>query len=409
MNDPRPPLDAFAHARAQFPGASEVIYLENSARCLLPAAARDAALAYYETRMHGAAKEHGGVFDATETVRGKVARLLHAEADEVTLTRNVSEGLNIITASLAWQRGDNAIVCTEIEHPNGVYALYNMRDRHGIDVRVVSPAEDLSIPAEAIIAAMDARTRLVIVSSVTFSTGARTDLALLGAACRKRGIVLLVDGAQSVGVLDLDVHTAQIDALAVGASKYLCGPYGLGFLFVRRALAEQMRPAYLGRFSVDLGDAHEGEKGGEDYRLMPGARRFDLGSGNYSSANAINASLDLLLGVGVPAIEQHVMALSRALDTGLREIGIPLVSGMVESHRSHLVLAGLRRPSPPAAAGIKSLAEHLVQHNIRASLRQGRLRFSHHLYNTRDETAAVLDATRAWARTADLAALRISA
>jgi selenocysteine lyase/cysteine desulfurase len=409
MNDPRPPLDALAQARAQFPGASDVIYLENSARCLLPAAARDAALAYYETRMHGAAKEHGGVFDAAEAARGKVARLLHAGADEVTLTRNVSEGLNIVTASLDWQRGDNAIVCTEIEHPNGVYALYNMRDRHGMDVRVVSPAEDLSIPAEAIIAAMDARTRLVIVSSVTFSTGARTDLALLGAACRSRGIVLLVDGAQSVGVLDLDVHAAQIDALAVGASKYLCGPYGLGFLFVRKALAEQMRPAYLGRFSVDLGDAHEGEKGGEDYRLMAGARRFDLGSANYSSASAVGASLDILLGIGVPAIERHVMELSRALDAGLRDIGIPLVSGMVEAHRSHLVLAGLRRPSPRAAAGIRALAEHLAQHNIRASLRQGRLRFSHHLYNTRDETTAVLDAARAWARNADLEALRISA
>lgn len=409
MNDPRPPVDAFAHARAQFPGASELIYLENSARCLLPAAARDAALAYYETRMRGSAKENGGVFDAAETTRGKVARLLHAEADEVTLTRNVSEGLNILTASLPWQRGDNAIVCTEIEHPNGVYTLYNMRDRHGIAVKVVSPAEDMSIPAEAIIASMDARTRLVIVSSVTFSTGARTDLALLGAACRERGIVLLVDGAQSIGVLELDVHAAQIDALAVGASKYLCGPYGLGFLFVRRALAEQMRPAYLGRFSVDLGDAHEGEKGGENYRLMPGARRFDLGSGNYSSANAVGASLDILLGIGVPAIERHVMALSRALDAGLRESGIPLVSGMVEAHRSHLVLAGLRRPSPRAAAGIQSLAEHLARHNIRASLRQGRLRFSHHLYNTPEETQTVLAAVRDWARQADLTTLRESA
>jgi hypothetical protein len=103
------------------------------------------------------------------------------------------------------------------------------------------------------------------------------------------------------------------------------------------------------------------------------------------------------------------MELARALDAGLREIGIPLVSGMVEAHRSHLVLAGLRRPSPRAAAGIKALAEHLAQHGIRASLRQGRLRFSHHLYNTRDETAAVLDAARAWARHGDLAALRVSA
>ena len=409
MNDPRPPVDAFTHARAQFPGASDVIYLENSARCLLPAAARDAALAYYETRMRGAAKEHGGVFDAVETTRAKVARLLHADTDELTLTRNVSEGLNIITAALPWQRGDNAIVCKEIEHPNGVYSLYNMRDRHGVDVREISPAEDLSIPVDAIIAAMDARTRLVTVSSVTFSTGARTDLATLGRACRSRGIVLLVDGAQSVGVLDLDVHAAQIDALAVGASKYLCGPYGLGFLFVRRAFAEQLQPAYLGRYSVDLGDAHEGEQGDDQYRLMPGARRFDLGSYNYSAANAAGASLDILLAVGVPAIERHTLALARTLDEGLRAIGIPLVSGMVEAHRSHLVLAGLRRPSSRAAAGIQSLGEHLASNNIRASQRHGRLRFSHHLYNTPGEIQTVLAGVRDWARQADLTSLRESA
>jgi len=408
MNDPHSP-DALTRARAQFPGAHDVIYLENSARCLLPAVARDAALAYFETRMHGAAKEHGGVFDAMEATRGKVATLLHAEADEITYTRNVSEGLNMIVAALLWQRGDNAIVCREIEHPNGVYSLYNMRDRHGIDVRVVSPAEDLSIPVEAIVAAMDARTRLVTVSSVTFSTGARTDLAALGRACRSRGIVLLVDGAQSVGVLDLDVHAAQIDALAVGASKYLCGPYGMGFLFVRRAFAEQLQPAYLGRFSVDLGDAHEGEQGDDRYQLMPGARRFDLGSPNYLAANAVGASLDILLGVGVPAIEHHTLGLARTLDEGLRAIGIPLVSGMVDAHRSHLVLAGLRRPSARAAAGIQSLAGHLLQNNIRASLRHGRLRFSHHLYNTLEETRTVLASVQQWARQADLATLQESA
>jgi len=407
MNDPRSSLVDLSLARAQFPGAAETIYFETSARGLLPLSARDAALTYYEARVHAVPKESGGVFEAVELARGKFARLLSAAADEVTLTRNVSEGLNILVASLPWKRGENAIVCRDIEHPNGVYTLYNMRDRHGIEVREVAPTADLAMPVESITQAIDDRTRLVIVSSVTFATGTRTDLAALGQACRARGVILLVDGAQSVGALALDVNACHIDALVVGASKYLCGPYGLGFLFVRRELAERLQPAYLARYGVDLGDTHEGEQGdGDTYRLMPGARRFDLGSYNYSAASAANASLDILAAVGVPAIEHHVLALAREMDAGLRAIGIPLVSGAVDAHRSHLVLAGMRKSSKAALNSMAQLAAHYAAQNIRVSQRHGRLRFSFHLYNTANEVQSVLDSTEHWARTANLDPLK---
>ena len=125
-------------ARLLFPGAAASVYLETSARGLLPTTARDAALAYYDARVQGIAKETGGVFDAVEQVRRDFARLIHAEPEEVTLTRNVSEGLNMVIASLPWEAGDNAIVCRDIEHPNGVYALYNMRERRGIEMRLAT-------------------------------------------------------------------------------------------------------------------------------------------------------------------------------------------------------------------------------------------------------------------------------
>lgn len=393
-------------ARALFPGAAACVYLETSARGLLPTTARDAALAYYDARVDGIAKENGGVFDAVEQVRGDFARLIHAEADEVTLTRNVSEGLNMVIASLPWQTGDNAIVCRDIEHPNGVYALYNMRDRHGIEVRIVEPTADLAMPVEAIERSIDERTRLLVVSSVTFSTGARTDLKTLGRLCRDRGVLLLVDGAQSIGALDLDVIECGVDALAVGASKYLCGPYGVGFMFMRRAVAEGLRPAYLGRYSIDLGDIHEGEQGGSEYALMPGARRFDLGSYNYAAANAAQASIEVLSRVGIPNIERHVMTLSRALHDGLRALGVPLVSGAIEAHRSHIALAGARRTSPALLALMKDLAAHYAAHGIRVSERQGRVRYALHLYNTLDDVEAVLKATRAWPRLQALSAAR---
>ena len=385
-----------ADARKHFPGVSNGIYLETSARGLLPSAARAAAMAFYDDAVSGVPKETSPVFDAVERVREKFARLIGAAADEVTLTRNVTEGLNMMVASLDWKAGDNAIVCSDIEHPNGVYALYNMRDRHGSDVRLVNATTDYAMPVDVIEKRIDPRTRMVIASSVTFATGARTSLARLGEFCRRQGVILLVDGAQSVGALDLPVYAAHVDALAVGASKYLCGPYGLGFLFIRRELAETMRPAYLGRYSVNLGDVHEGVLGEAQYRLMPGARRFDLGSHNYAAANAVDASLDIIGAVTVPVIEKHVMNLSRKLDAGLRAAGLPMVSGSVANHQSHLVIVGAWRPTAEARQLMGELSAHYAARGIRVSERMGRLRFSFHLYNTADEVDAVIAATREW-------------
>ena len=393
-------------ARLLFPGSEGCIYLENSARGLLPTTARDAALQYYEARIAGVAKETDLVFDAERQACESFASLVGATHDEITLTRNVTDGLNIFVTALPWKAGDNAIVSKEVEHPNGVYALYNMRQRHGIEVKMVEAGPDLSISVEAIAQAIDSHTRLVIVSSVTFSTGARTDLAALGQLCQARGVTLLVDAAQSVGALDIDVRACNIDGLVVGASKYLCGPYGLGFLFIRRALADSLHPTYLGRYSIDLGNAHEGDQGGNTYLLMPGAKRFDSGSYNYSSASAAVASIDILKSITVPVIEQHVLQLAKLLDEGLRAMGLPILSGCNEHHRSHLVLLGLRQPTADQRQLFVALSDFLMTQNIRVSQRQARLRFSFHLYNTDHEVQVVLAAARVWMRTQHISAAR---
>ena len=306
--------------------------------------------------------------------------------------------------ALPWTAGDNAIVSKEVEHPNGVYSLYNMRERHGVEVRMVDAGPDLSISVEAIAQAIDSRTRLVIVSSVTFSTGARTDLAVLGQLCQTRGVTLLVDAAQSVGALAIDVRALHIDGLVVGASKYLCGPYGLGFLYIRRALADSLHPTYLGRYSIDLGNAHEGDQGDSTYQLMPGAKRFDSGSYNYSSASAAVASIGILKAITVPVIEQHVLQLAKLLDEGLRAMGLPILSGGDERHRSHLVLMGLRQPTTEQRQLFVALSDFLMTKNIRVSQRQARLRFSFHLYNTADEVQVVLEAAREWMLTQHISA-----
>ncbi len=394
LNDLSTPLTQFSALRREFPGTGKWIYFETSARGLMPAGAREAVARYLDDRIYeGGAK--ATMLDTLERVRGKFARLIGAAPDEIAIVKNVSEGLNAIVTALPWQRGENAVLCADIEHPNSLYALYNMRDRHGIEVRTVPATEDFATPIDAIARAIDDQTRLVITSTVTYTTGARTDLDTLAKLCRERGVLLLVDGAQSVGALELDVRQTPLDAMTVGASKYLCGPYGFGFLYVRRERAERMQPGSLARYGIDLGDAHEGEKGGSEYKLMPGARRFEVGSYNYAGANAVDVSLDLIIGVGVPAIEQHVVALARAFTDGLLKLKLPVMSGKVEKHFSHVVLVGKVGPDAAMQTQLQGIYDHLLKNHVKLSIRHGRLRFAFHFYNTPDEVDAVLALIRA--------------
>jgi cysteine desulfurase/selenocysteine lyase len=393
MNDMSTPLKQLAAIRREFPGTDNWIYFETSARGLMPVGARDAVACYLDDRIYeGGAKKT--MLDVIERVRGKFAKLIGAEPDEIAIVKNVSEGINAIVTSLPWQRGENAVLCADIEHPNSTYALYNMRDRHGIEVRAVPPTADFATPIEAIAKAIDDKTRMVIASTVTYTTGARSDLDALAELCTARDIVLLIDGAQSVGALELNVKKTPLDAMTVGASKYLCGPYGFGFLYVKRARAERMQPGSLARYGIDLGDAHEGEKGGDEYTLMPAARRFEVGSYNYAGANAIDVSLDLIAGVGIPAIEQHVLALAHAFTGGLLELGLPVMSGKVEPHFSHVVIVGKPGPDAATEALLNKLHDRLLANRVKASIRHGRLRFAFHFYNTLDEVAKVLAVLR---------------
>lgn len=389
MNDTPAPLQQLAAIRCEFPGTDKWIYFETSARGLLPAGAREAVARYLDDRiLEGGSRKT--MLDVLERVRGKFARLIGAEPDEIAIVKNVSEGINAIVTALPWQRGENAVLCTDIEHPNSIYALYNMRDRHGIEVRTVPATADFATPIDAIAKTIDANTRMVIASTVTYTTGARTDLDQLAKLCNSRDIVLLVDGAQSVGALDLNIKKTPLDAMTVGASKYLCGPYGFGFLYVKRARAECMQPGNLARYGIDLGDAHEGEKGGDQYKLMPAARRFEVGSYNYAGANAVDVSLDLIAGIGVPTIEQHVLTLARAFTAGLQKLGLPVMSGKVDRHFSHVVIVGKPGPDAATEALLQKLHAHLLENRVKASIRHGRLRFAFHFYNTLDEVEKVL-------------------
>ncbi|WP_199823560.1 aminotransferase class V-fold PLP-dependent enzyme [Labrenzia sp. OB1] len=232
-----------------------------------------------------------------------------------------------------------------------------------------------------------------LVSAATFAPGARTDLKTIGQSCRDSGAFFLVDGAQAVGVLDLNVCRDLIDGLAFSTQKGLLGLYGLGFLYCRSDWAEQMSPRSIARFSVDT-SGHEADFDPE-YKLRRSALRFDLGNYNFLAATAVEPSLDLLLRIGTPAIDRYLSSLSASLIDGLVENDLPVVGGRGKAI-CNIVTAGTPAATNGSAAGERyiSILQALVEAGIVLSSRRGLLRFSFHVYNTNADVERVLHAVK---------------
>jgi cysteine desulfurase / selenocysteine lyase len=397
---PRPAdVTRFSALRAGFAGASQGPYMDVSARSLLYAGARSALDSYLDANAAGRL-DKTAMFAAVETTRLLFAQLIGADAEEIAYTRNVTDGIATFAASLPWQNGDNVVLCEALEHAANLLPWYGLRPRFGIEVKTVAPALG-RIPLEGILAAIDGRTRVVAVSSVTFAPGFRTPVAALGAECRRRGVLLAVDGAQSIGAIDTDINSLNVDALATSTQKALMGLYGLGFLYVRRAVSESLDPIFLSRFGIAT-EGHEASVGDpKAYRLAPGSRRFDVGNFNFPAAIAVGRSLELLHELGMQNVERHVCGLARQLALGFLEAGLPVFGGEPGPEGSHIVTVGRSIGLEHDSASderMRDLYAYLVANNVHLSIRRDLLRFSLHIYNNEDDVAQVVDLVRRWNR-----------
>jgi selenocysteine lyase/cysteine desulfurase len=274
-----------------------------------------------------------------------------------------------------------------LEHPSNLFPWYNLRDRIGITVRSVEPT-GWAIDPKSMIAAIDERTRLVTASIVTFAPGFRTDVIEIGEACRKSGALFLVDAAQAVGVLDIDLGTLPIDAMAVGTPKALLGLYGMGFLFVRAEIAERLRPSYMSGAGIKRGEPECSK-----VLLAPGAARFDLGNPNHIGCVAAATSIAELMRIGTAKIEAYTRQLAETLSQGLEKHGLPVMTPPDAQLRTNIVAVGKRLESTLESTSdgqLLGLAAHLKQNRVEFSVRRGVLRFSVHAYNAHHDIEKVI-------------------
>lgn len=381
---------ALGAARLRFPGALIQSYIDVASRGLMPGHAPRLAHDHLMDRVHGRADKKA-YFATVERARAGIARLIAAHPDEIAITKNISDGLNMVANAIDWRAGDEVFLCSGVEHPSNIYVWRNLENL-GVKVRDF-PALEGEFPTEAVIEAMAGRhrVRVVTVSATSFVPGLRADLARLGAACRAAGARLVVDGAQSAGITHMDMSKVPVDALAMSTQKGLCSVYGMGFLYVRQDFAQTLSPRYLSRFGVDIPATHEADYDAGPIHYQRGALRFDLGNYNFLAATLAADTLDLLNGLGTECIDRHVTALATRLAEQLREAGAP-VRAAAPGRRANIVCIESKQGPAPVA----QLREHLKQHNVQAALRRNVLRFSFHFYNNASDAAAAAEACGSW-------------
>jgi cysteine desulfurase/selenocysteine lyase len=326
--------------------------------------------------------DNGDVHEArwvqrVEAVRRLAGQLLHADPLDIAFIKNTSEGIGIVAEGFPWRPGDNLITASE-EYPANVYPWMNLAGR-GVEVRSLA-TRDRRLWLDDLRTLIDQRTRLVSLSYVEFASGFRNDLDAIGTLCRERGVCFFVDAIQGLGILPLDVQRTPVDFLSSDGHKWLLGPEGAGIFYIRRELVDRLHPVGIGWNSV-IGSRDFSRI---DFRLKPHAGRWESGTLNVTGISALGASLELLLGIGIPAIAERILELTDYLCERAVRAGLEVYSSRRPADKSAIV--SLIVPG----ADVRALMRRCRQEQIVINERAGRIRVSPHCYNTFEEIDRLL-------------------
>jgi selenocysteine lyase/cysteine desulfurase len=309
-------------------------------------------------------------------LRSALGRLIGAEPTEIVLGNSASYGVHLIANAFPWEAGDEVLLVRD-DFPTDLLPWLALEER-GVRARYVPSAGPLPT-AEEVGAALTEKTKLFCTTWVHSFSGAVCDLRGVGDVCRSHDVRFVVNASQAVGARPLDVSSVPVDAVVGVGFKWLCGPYGTGYVWMRPDLLASLRRIqtyWLAQMTAD----DLGREGG-DLRPADGpptAGTFDVfGTANFFNFKPWAASIEYLLGVGIDTIEAHDQRLVQRLLDGLDRGKFQVHSSEGTGDRSTLVVISHADP-----ARNEALAGALKSRGVFVSFRRGKIRISPHLYNT---------------------------
>jgi selenocysteine lyase/cysteine desulfurase len=370
----------FAALRKEFPVLERKTYLNSGSYCALANDVKASIEAYMEDRLAVGANWDVWV-TKNEAVRALTAQLLGAAPDEIAVTASVSAGLNALASALDFTGKRNKVVISDFEFPTNAQ-IWHAQEPRGAKVLHVARDATGYIPAAKFADAIDENTQLVAITHVCFRNGAKLEIPEIVRIARARGALVLLDCYQSVGSMDIDVKSLDVDFAVGGMLKYLLGTAGIGFMYVRDSFVKSLVPTNSGWFAQE----NIGAMDITANRPHPSARRFEAGTPAVVNCYASEAGLRFLLGVGTRAIEKRNQALTRACMQRLVEIGWPSVTPTQDARRGATVCI------PSRDSG--GLARELMKRDIVTSHRDANLRASFHFYNNEADIESLIGALK---------------
>jgi selenocysteine lyase/cysteine desulfurase len=357
-------LPDWPNIRSEFPALAGCTYLNTATFGQLPRRATDAVADHWRRRDELACTDFLAWYDDMDRLRASIAKLIGAAADDIAFTASAASALGMAIAALDLQPGDN-IVTLQDEFPNYLY-MPHARE----------------VAWDDLFHSIDAHTRMVAISEVNYSTGFRPPLAELAKFTRERGILLFVDGTQSLGALTVDVKALGIDIYAVHGYKWLISPTGAGFMAVSEETRRRLRPISVGwrshRTWRNVDNLHHGAP-----EFLDSAEKYEGGGLPFPLLYALDQSIGLFHEIGPEVVEQRVMHLAQTARQMLREIG-------AEAPDTGAQIVAAKFPGIDPS----QLARELKKSNLIVAARHGFLRVSPHFYNNEDDLDQLCAALR---------------
>ncbi|MCD6421092.1 MAG: cysteine desulfurase [Thaumarchaeota archaeon] len=369
-----------------------LIYFDNAATSLKPRQVIEAVKRYYE---ECSANVHRGVYelsqeatDLYEESRARIGRFIGCKPSELVFVKNATEAINLVAYGVKWSNGDE-VVSTVMEHHSNMIPWQIAAKRFGVKLRYAGIKPDGTLDLENLAELANRRTRLIAVCHVSNVLGTINDVREIAKIAHENNALLLVDAAQSVHHMPINVKDLGCDLLAFSGHKLL-GPTGIGCLYIREGVEEELEPPFGGGEMISHVELH-------GYRLNDMPWRFEPGTPNIAGAIGLAAAVDYLKSIGMESIRDHERRLTERAIEILKEVGGVEIYGPREPEkRCGLVAFNLRGISGDLVAALLDEFEniavrsgfHCAQplHKILGA--QSSVRASFYLYNTLDELEA---------------------
>ncbi len=374
-----------AEARDQFPRLGREIYLNAAAGTPLATFSEAALDAYREFWRYGPDEGRGAVLnDVVSESRAAFAQLIGASESEIAWTHCTKAGEQLILDNLPALRNGGNVVTNDLHFGGSLHNLLGLRDR-GLDVRIVR-SSGFATDADEMIGAIDDRTALVAVTLVSNINGHVEPMAEISAAAHAAGALVYADIIQAAGVIPIDVEALGIDFAACSGYKWLYGPHGVGFLYVREALQDtalepRRFPGHARHNYRPWTSTPEPGVGAFRTNAPVDARRYQPGHVSYIGYAALLAGLRFIDDIGVEEIQRHTTRLGQRLADGLDSARYTLIS----PHLDRTPIVSFLASDPPA------LEEKLRAAQLVISLNAESIRVSPGIYNNDDDVDRLLE------------------